>query len=256
MQVIAVANQKGGVGKTAVTASLAAVASRAGLRVLAVDADPQYALTRQLHDHNPVLSLADVLMGNQQIADVTLPSTSTSAHLVPASRALASAELGLVTATRREERLVRALRAVEGDYDLAIVDSPPNLGTLTVNALAAADLVLIPVSAEDEGAVRGVGELMLTLSDLYDQDDLPPVSLVVTKWDRRRETAAAVADAVQSYDVRLIGARIPSTAMHHKAPMLGMPVAQHKPDSKSGLAYTHLFDELALELGLSPAKGA
>lgn len=244
MLVVAVANQKGGVGKTAVAANLTAVLARTA-RVLAVDLDPQAALSRQLVPGDHPLGIADVLGGDRSLQDVVVTSATTSADVVPSSRALAEVELGLVVAVRREERLARALAATDG-YDLVIIDCPPNLGTLTVNALAAADEVVIPVSAEDEGAVRGVGELLLTLAEVYGDQAQPPVSAVLTKWLKGREAAAAVEEALPQMGIDVVDARIPSSAQHHKAPMWGTPVVVRKPDGKAGVAYYQLASDLNL----------
>jgi chromosome partitioning protein len=184
------------------------------------------------------------------LADVTVPSSIEGLTVVPASRALADVETGLVTAIRREERLARALVGLE-DYDLVLIDCPPNLGTITVNALAACDRVVVPVSAEDEGAVRGVGELLLTLAEVYGDQEAPAVAAVITKWDKRRETASAVSDALPQYDaISVATTTVPSSATHHKAPIWGEPVASRKPDSKAGVAY----DALATELTLVPVN--
>lgn len=151
---------------------------------------------------------------------------------MPSSRSLADVELGRVAAVRREERLARALAATDGLYDVVIVDCPPNLGTLTVNALAAADEVLVPVSAEDEGAVRGAGELLLTLAEDEGAEGEPRVVAVVAKWLKGREAGQAVEEALPQFGVTVLPVRIPSSAHHHKAPMWKEPVVTRKPDGK------------------------
>jgi chromosome partitioning protein len=256
MQVLAVVNQKGGVGKTTIAANLAAIAAIDGnARILAIDADPQAALTRQLLDRETergtVLGLGDVLRQEQTINDVIVRSTSAPVDLVPASRSLAAAEIGLVAATRREERLARALVGVEG-YDLLIIDGPPNLGLLTVNAIAACDRVLVPVSAEDEGAVRGVGELLLTIAEVYGDQDPPPVSAVLTKWDRSRETADAVEHALRDFEDRIevLRAAAPARALNHKGPILRTPASLLPAKGSSEADVRKSYKRIARELGL------
>lgn len=257
MRVIAVVNQKGGVGKTALTANLAAVAGAAGLKVLAIDADPQYALTRQLLDGEresvAMFGLAQVLRQEQTLVDVVTRSTSVAVDVIPASRDLAGAEIGLVSATRREERLARAFAATQSDHwDLVLIDSPPNLGLLTVNALAACDEVLIPVSAEDEGAVRGVVQVLLTLGEIYGDQEQPPVALTVTKWDKTRETALAVESAVGQLEDRVrVLPRIPSRALHHKAPILRAPAVAIRGKKDERVAVEKAYRRLARSLEIN-----
>lgn len=253
MKVLSIVNQKGGVGKTAVAANVAALVGAAGGRVLAIDADPQAALTRQLLDlgtqRHLVLGLGAALKQEQSIADITVRSTSAQVDLVPSSRSLANEEIGLVSVTRREERLARALVGVDG-YDLILIDCPPNLGLLTVNALAASDEVLIPVSAEDEGAVRGVGEVLLTLAEVYGDQEQPPVSAVLTKWDRRREAADAVERGLRGFGgVTLIDTPIPDRALHHKAPMHRTPAAVLTVSKKHDRDVRRAYEKLVRALG-------
>lgn len=260
MKVIAVANQKGGQGKTAVTANLSVAVSEAGVRVLAVDADPQFALTRQLLGREPAdlisTSLGQVLLNESGLPEVIV-QTRFGFDLAPATRYLASAEIGLVTATKRELKLARALQAVADDYDLVLIDCPPNLGLLTVNALAAAHEVLIPVSAEDEGGVSGVGQVQLTLDDLYadEPDHTPEIAAVITRWDKRMDVAHDVERALRRWtDIKLIDAPIPDLNPHHKAtpqatPAMLLPIK--RPEHK---AIPKAYRKLARGLGLVEGK--
>lgn len=244
-KVVAVANQKGGAGKTTSSHELAATIARAGVKVLAIDADPQFALTDALGVDDVSAGLADVLLGNRSFADVIVETGIPNVSLVPSSRELADAELGLVAAMRREERLSRALLELDG-YDVVLIDCPPNLGTLTVNALVACDQVIVPVSAQDKKALDGVGQLLMTVGELYAGYDSPAMTAVLTKWDKRRDAAVSIAEALPGYPITVAKTRIPDAATFHKAPMWGEPVSVKKPDSRGAIAYHELARELDL----------
>ena len=165
--VTVVANQKGGVGKTTTAANVGALFARRGRRVLVVDTDPQFALTRQLglEARSLGVNLVDVLAGRAGAADAIVRGVH-GVDVIPAAGELAGVEMSLVGELGRERFLHDALETVVDDYDEVVIDTPPNLGLLTVNALVCSDCVLAPVSAEDEGAVHGILELRGTITKL------------------------------------------------------------------------------------------
>ena len=155
--VTAVANQKGGVGKTTTAANIGVLLAREGLRTLVVDIDPQCALTRQLGlgERSLGVNLVDVMAGRALAHDAIVAGVH-GVDVIPAARELAGVEMSLVGELGRERFLHDALEPIVGEYDEVVIDTPPNLGLLTVNALVCSDCVLAPVSAEDEGAVHGI----------------------------------------------------------------------------------------------------
>ncbi len=250
-EVVAVANQKGGVGKTTTTENLAVVLGQAGRRILVVDVDPQFALTRHLaRDRYASLeaTMVDVLApvgeGRVEVKDVILKDVQPGVDLLPTTRELRRREIGLAGELRREAILAGALASVRDDYDFVLIDCPPNLGLLTVNALCAADRVLAPVSAEDEGAAQGVAELRATLHALAAGDAEPELVALMTRWDGRRLAARGLMDALEAIGVRVASEAVPSSAKVHQAPILGQPVAVAFPDGTVASSYRRVGDEL------------
>ncbi len=246
--IVTVAQQKGGVGKTTTALALAVISAQAGRRVLAVDVDPQFALTRQigLDVRALPLSLVDVLAGRVGASEAIVTDVH-GVDVLPAARELASVELALVGEVGRESFLADALGALA--YDVIVIDTPPNLGLLTVNALLPADVVIAPVSAGDEGAAQGLAELRATISKLERLRPTPPQLVVIlTKWQRRRIVGAQIEDAI----LELGGieleplVRIPQRAAVEQAAVDRIPIPVTAPDSPSVLAYHRLAEELTL----------
>jgi chromosome partitioning protein len=249
-RVVTVAQQKGGVGKTTTARELAVLLARRDSRVLAVDVDPQAALTRQLgiKTRDLPLSMVDVLAGRAAARDVIVRDVH-DLDVLPGSRDLAGVELALVGQVGRELFLRDALEPVRDEYDWVIVDTPPNLGLLTVNALMPAAIVIAPVSAEDEGAAQGVVELRATLDKLKRlRSDDPELLVVLTKvattrW-RPRITAVAIEDAIQAQGFAIAG-RIPNRAAVHNAAITREPLATTDPAGLVVSAYAELVATLA-----------
>ena len=249
--IVTVAQEKGGVGKTATAKELVAAAAQHGRRVLAVDLDPQWALTRQLGvglDGSATFSTVDVLAGRMTASEVLIHHPE-GFDLLPASRELRSIEMALAAEVARDARLAVALEDLVEDYDLTIIDTPPNLGLLTVNALVPADIVIAPVAADDEGAVQGVIELRATIAKLgpLRNGTLPELRAIITRWDRRLSMTATVEDTLAREDLP-VHARIPTRVAVKHASLFRRSLRSTSPDSAPAIAYNALAEQLLAEV--------
>jgi chromosome partitioning protein len=239
---IAVANQKGGVAKTTTVHAIAAALVERGRSVLVVDLDPQASLTYSMGLVADELdqSLHDVMMGRAGIDDVLWESRGID--LVPSSIDLAGSEVHLITRTGREYVLDRALRAVRERYDYVIIDCPPSLGILTVNALTAAGEVLVPLQAELLTR-RGLEALLETVSDvrLYTNPDLAVLGVVVTMYDSRTRLGKEILARLHDHHgLRVLEPPVPRSVKVAESPGLGVSILTHASTSRSAEAYRRL----------------
>ena len=255
---IACANQKGGVGKTTTVVNLASFLSRAGQRVLIVDLDPQGNATSGLGIDRRTLdrSTYDSVVDGMELRSIVLRGVEGSLDVAPASIALAGADVELAGASARERRLQRLLEAIREDYDHIFIDCPPSLGLLTVNALTAADAVLIPLQSEYY-ALEGLTQLLATI-DLV-RDHLNPRlaidGVVITMVDARTNLSSDVeAEARTHLGQTVYDTVIPRSVRLSEAPSHGKSIAAYAADSRGGIAYAALAAEfLARRAGRRPA---
>jgi chromosome partitioning protein len=247
-QTIACANQKGGVGKTTTVVNLAAYLALAGDRVLVVDLDPQGNATSGFGIERAGLAATvyDVVLGETVLADVILPTAVAGCSIAPASVSLAGAEVELAGAERRERRLAAILDRPSDDYDYVLIDCPPSLGLLTVNALTAANSVLIPTQCEYY-ALEGLSQLIATLNLV--RDNLNPAleikGVVLTMYDARTNLSADVAAEVRRHlGSAVFDTVVPRSVRLSEAPSFGLPIALYRADSRGAIAYAELAKEL------------
>jgi chromosome partitioning protein len=252
-QVIACANQKGGVGKTTTVVNLASYFATAGDRVLVIDFDPQGNATSGLGIDRAVLdrSIYDAVIDDVRLRDLFVSGPIDGLSIVPSSIALAGAEIELAPLEQRERRLSRLVRDVAADYDYILVDSPPSLGLLTVNALTAADSVLIPIQCEYY-ALEGLTQLIATINLV--RDHLNPAleikGVVLTMYDARTNLSADVAAEVRRHlGDTVYQTIIPRSVRLSEAPSHGLPISLYRPDSRGAEAYAALAAEIRAQDG-------
>lgn len=251
--VLAVANQKGGVGKTTTSVNLAGELARRGLRVLLVDCDPQGNATTSLGVDKRQLEQTtyEVLMGLSDAHAAIRPTGRPNYSILPASEHLAGAMIELTSAESREWRIRALVQQIAGDYDTVIIDCPPSLGLLTLNALCAASQVLIPLQCEYL-ALEGLAQLKGTIDRVQQQFNphLSILGVVMTMYDGRTNLAQQVVEEVRRYfPQRIFNTLIPRSVRVSEAPSYGQLIAEYDPQSRANQAYILLADELLRRLG-------
>jgi chromosome partitioning protein len=248
-RVIAIANQKGGVGKTTTTVNLGAALAEIGYRVLVIDLDPQGNATTGLgiDARNFELSMYDVIMRDQSLEDCIEPTSVKNLFVAPATIDLAGIEIELVPAFSREMKLKRAIDTVVDDFDFILIDCPPSLGLITVNGLAAAGEVMVPIQCEYY-ALEGLSQLLrnvnLVSSNL--NESLEVTTIVLTMFDARTRLSIEVANEVRLHFAdRVCKSVIPRTVRLSEAPSFGQPITVFDPTSRGAVAYRELAKEVS-----------
>jgi chromosome partitioning protein len=250
-RIMAVANQKGGVGKTTTATNLGACLAELGYRTLIVDLDPQANATTGLGlDPRAIdVSMYDVLLRDVPLEDCIEATAVRNLFVAPASLDLAGAEIELVPAFSRERRLASALAPHHDDYAYVLIDCPPSLGLLTVNGLAAASEVLVPIQCEYY-ALEGLGQLLRNV-ELVKKNLNPTLevsTIVLVMYDARTKLAAQVVDEVRHhFGDRVCRQVIPRSVRLSEAPSFGQPIITFDPASRGALAYRLLAKEVAGE---------
>jgi chromosome partitioning protein len=255
---IAVANQKGGVGKTATAVNIAASLALSGFRVLVVDLDSQGSATSGLGQPRVQgASSYEVLIGSIDAVSAVLATSIRGLSLVPATRNLAGAEVELISLENRHSRLADQLAPLHEKYDFILIDCPPALGMLTLNALCAADAVLVPLQCEFY-ALEGLAALVETLERVRStlQPSLRILGILLTMYDARTSLSRQVAQEVrQHFGERVLRAMIPRNVRISESPSHGQPVVTYDPSSSGAAAYRQAAQEI-IQLTMIPQGGS
>ncbi|MCM3164409.1 MULTISPECIES: ParA family protein [Bacillaceae] len=249
-KIIAIANQKGGVGKTTTSVNLGACLAYIGKRVLLVDVDPQGNATSGIGIEKADVAhcIYDILVDDVDAKDVIKSTAVENLDIIPATIQLAGAEIELVPTISREVRLKRALEAVKDQYDYMVIDCPPSLGLLTINALTASDAVLIPVQCEYY-ALEGLSQLLNTvrLVQKHLNTDLTIEGVLLTMLDARTNLGIQVIDEVKKYfQDKVYKTIIPRNIRLSEAPSHGQPIIIYDPRSRGAEVYLDLAKEVVV----------
>lgn len=247
-KIIAVANQKGGVGKTTTSINLSACVAHRGKKVLLIDLDPQGNASTGLGIDKKTadFSIYDVLINDESISKVIMKTPQENLYICPASMSLAGAEIELVSRISRETRIKSALEEINNLFDYVFIDCPPSLGLLTLNALTAAHTVLVPIQCE-YFALEGLSQLMETvkLVQKHLNKSLLVEGVVLTMFDPRTNLSVEVAEEVRRHFTnKVYQTLIPRNVRLSEAPSYGLPIIIYDPSSKGASAYLSLADEL------------
>ena len=247
-RIISVANQKGGVGKTATTVNLGACLAQDGKKVLLIDSDAQGNATSGLGVRKPDVKqdIYDVLVNEVSIKETIIKTSRENLSIVPATLQLAGAEIELTSMMARESRLKSALAEVSDEYDFILVDCPPSLGHLTINAFTASDAILIPVQCEYY-ALEGLSQLLNTvrLVQKHFNPGLEIEGVLLTMYDARTNLGAEVVEEVRRYfQEKVYDTIIPRNVRLSEAPSHGKPIIDYDPRSKGAEVYQALAKEV------------
>ena len=254
MSVVAVANQKGGVGKTTTTVNLAAAVAATGRRTLVIDADAQANATSALGIQTPGQYLYDILLGQASVEDCIVSSAWSDLDVVPSSMDLVAAEMELALMPNREYVMRQALADVSDRYELVMIDCGPSLGLMTLNVLAASDAVIAPVQCEYL-ALEGLSALLETIRrvQMHVHPGLHMLGVVATMYDGRTRLSQEVTAQLKSHISSTFDTIVPRSIRLSEAPSHQRPIIDYAPRSRGAEAYRELAEELLVRLSTLPA---
>lgn len=246
MKVLVFANQKGGVGKTTSAVNIAAALGIAGKRTLIIDFDPQGNASSGVGVRKPQATSYDIIIGRHTATDAIIKTEFKNLDIIPSSMSLAAAEFELADLEHRETRLKNALEPIKDDYDYAIIDCPPSLGLLTINALTVGDGVIIPMQCE-YFSLEGLSQIMMTIKQvkkLYNPT-LSLTGILITMYNGRLNLSVSVLDELKKYYAdKLFKTAIQRNVRLSEAPSFGKPIQYYDKYSRGGLQYTDIAAEI------------